>query len=372
MLAIEKAIADLRATISTLETVKGELNALLRQAKEEERERCSALADQLIDNWKESMRLAAKQYDASAQSVCEDGYVMAEELKEAIVNESAKLHLTIINPIPVNLNDRNDNDDINEPDDHGGDVELQALSISELAQVMVKLMGKAGTYKDGLSAIWRPEEIVSGLTHVMPSSQEDVDRELDMLYLEGVVKKQIIGKTNDIVYVLADDAFAVLGLHEINNVDVVEKLGSLIKSNKDVDGNYMPWTVNQIMFAVRGDMPSLTEQALHEIMADVPGCAWVDDHQYIYREKRPTKYPPGDLKQIILDMFVASSPKRAWRDYDIHGLLSSSVFADHEYMDAIKSIRKALSSLVDDGMVKHMQPSADRMWCKEDRWLLKR
>lgn len=146
----------------------------------------------------------------------------------------------------------------------------------ELIIKIVKLMAKAGTQKDGLKAAWSNGEIGYGFKIAEPELRDDVLRDaVQYLVRQEVLIEKPLGKCNETVYFLTDGYQKYLsGLdgtagkeHEVLWSKMLQdQVRVLLRSNRDEAGKILPWTWNQMYYAIKGDHPMVLMGEIKEAL----------------------------------------------------------------------------------------------------------
>ena len=268
----------------------------------------------------------------------------------------------------------------------------------ELKENIIKLMAKAGTERDGLSAAWNVSDIKYGLSRIY----SDIDYARlknairDLLNNKDIRSEVCIsGLDNEMGYILCDK-------HAVNvkKKTVDELIMEFLQSARDNNGDFVVWTRNQLYFALKREV-ILSEKDLDDAISklseqDQITTKDVNRNLYIsikpqdmlrhlrFMEKQGLIRPKdvdcfesetdqGRLDSVVDDLLskMRGQPKRLWRDYDLDGLYKDGpvriVMVEKD--GSIGLLNKALDTLVACGLVEKVLRDS-QSWIKEDRWLL--
>ena len=270
----------------------------------------------------------------------------------------------------------------------------------ELKENIIKLMAKAGTERDGLSAAWNVSDIKYGLSRIY----SDIDyarlkNAIRVLLNNKDIRSEvgISGPDREMVYI-----YTLCDKHAVNvkKKTVDELIMEFLQSARDNNGDFVVWTRNQLYFALKREV-ILSEKDLDDAISklseqDQITTKDVNRNLYIsikpqdmlrhlrFMEKQGLIRPKdvdcfesetdqGRLDSVVDDLLskMRGQPKRLWRDYDLDGLYKDSpvriVMVEQD--GSIALLKKALDTLVACGLVEKVLLGS-QSWIKEDRWAL--
>jgi hypothetical protein len=384
---------------STEGSVSDIVNAAKEVARVEENSRILMMVAKLISGWSLNVQMTKnEEMGEEATWVAEEAFRLTCDLRDAIVNEDKKfeqpdMHMRPFqkpeqkpepdNDVAAIGEDENcchsSNDGENEPE---LSVNIPEATWPPIAVNIVKLMVKAGTKKDGMSAVWSAEEIEHGLKEVHPEIDiELVEQQLEALMSVEVVVKSRLGNTSDHVYCVADNGLEEMDIEvggpeekEPGKKEALAKtIGELLLTNKDEEGKLLPWTLNQLLFAARDShrMISMTDEDIREAADECPVCVEINNCQYptfIHRDATFEQQPLTPLMKELHGLMLRDlGGKRMWRDYDIYSILNRIGSLPDDHNEAVKYMNGILQRLIDAGLVRYIPYATDHRF-KEDRW----
>jgi hypothetical protein len=178
-------------------------------------------------------------------------------------------------------------------EDDSGKMESSSVSV-EFQTKLVKLMSKAGTQRNGIKAAWTLSEISYGFKAAMPQvGDDDLFLALKNLVVRKIVLERAMGKSVEMVYVLADNYESEMvsinpnfGQDKVEPVDEREELRNdlcdILQSNQDVDGTLLPWAIRPLLFALRYKFSWLHADDIAAAMLTIKECREVGDGKYLW------------------------------------------------------------------------------------------
>lgn len=282
-------------------------------------------------------------------------------------------------------------------EDDEGEKNEADLPSKELIAKIIKLMAKAGTRKHGIKAAWSDGEIMHGLEKAASGFDDDsIYDAIRYLVRQGVIVEAPLGNTSAKNFWLVDTYEQYLeGLGEVISKDVIsiiDTIKNLLVSNKDAANLIVPWSLNQLFFAVRDTHPTASKEDIINSIEQIKECR--EESPGVYRwvsgsnGKPETPLPvslvlPTQTREDIVSAaaeaiygvlkseIVSGRGTRIWKDYDITGLHGrGSEFGrslKDEYLDP-EIVKKALALLVDQKKLEIVHASPERSWLKQDGW----